>query len=62
MPQVVVTIGEDGEPEVDVIGGHGPGCKKLAKIFNQLGRIKEEKTKPEFFEKQQSNKVILGRG
>ena len=62
MPQVVITIGADGETEVDIIGGHGPGCKNLAKIFDQLGKIKEEKTKPEFFEKQQTGKVTLGRG
>jgi hypothetical protein len=60
MPQIVVTIGENGDAEVDIQGGHGPGCKDLAKIFAKLGRTLEEKTKPEFYETQQTQKVTLG--
>jgi len=61
MPRVVITIGEDGDSEIKVEGGHGPSCHDLTKAFRKLGKEVESKNLPEFYEKPVNTKVTVGR-
>ena len=61
MPQVIVTIDEKGNSEIDVKGGQGASCHDLTKAFRNLGKLVEEHNKPEFYDKNATTKVTLGR-
>lgn len=61
MPKVIVTIGETGDSEIKVEGGHGPSCHDLTKAFAKLGKQVEEKNLPEYYEKTAVTKVAVGR-
>ncbi len=50
MPQVIVTISEEGDVKVEAKGVTGTGCKALTKaIEDSLGTVKSDQAKPEMF-------------
>lgn len=50
MPQVLVTISEEGDVKVEAKGVTGTGCNALTKaIEDSLGSVKSDQAKPEMF-------------
>lgn len=48
MPQITVTIDQDGDTNVAVQGQPGPGCKQLtAAIERAIGQTTKDQTTPE---------------
>lgn len=48
-PQILVTVDQTGNSQVEVVGACGPGCQHLTAAFEQvLGRTVADQKKPEF--------------
>lgn len=46
---VTVEVDKNGNFTVDLAGFQGKGCKAVADAFQQVGKVTNEQTKPEYY-------------
>ena len=57
-----ITIGANGEIQIEVTGAKGKECLELTEFLEQaLGEVKERKMKPEYYEQKDSTKTEIRR-
>lgn len=57
---ITVEISKDGKASIDLAGFEGEGCEAVAKAFDELGKVEEDKKKPEFYKGAGNKNFISG--
>jgi len=56
-----IVIDQNGNTEIEVINTNGSGCKKITENLEKaLGDVKQDKTKPEFYQNKNNNTLKNG--
>lgn len=59
MPEIEVTIDENGNVKMEVKGAKSETCRKLTQELEKgLGTVKERKLKPEFYEREKRDENL----
>jgi hypothetical protein len=55
---ITVEIDDKGDFSLDLEGFKGKGCKDIAKLFEQMGKVKSEVIKTDYNQEQPNKNVV----